>query len=66
MNSEPILTNEEIQICLDKRGHSNQLGYAVLMAYHKRFIRFPSKDDKPVPFVLLAEVSSLIGIGSLG
>ena len=60
MDKSSLLSSEEIEFCLSKNNPQNQLSCAVMLAYFKINIRFPSVDEFPMPLQLVSDVANEI------
>lgn len=57
-----ILMPNDIDVCKLKRGERNQLLFGVMISYYRKHIRFPAKDDNPIPLELFKQVANELNI----
>ncbi|MEY8717360.1 Tn3 family transposase [Francisella philomiragia] len=58
------LSDKEIKLAISKTGDVNKLGFGIMFAYFKRYIRFPSNTEMPIPLELILEISQLLNISN--
>ena len=63
-NSSPLLA-EEIQLCKNKKGFSNQIAFGIMLAYFNVYIKFPSIEERPLSLKLISQIAKELDLKPL-